>query len=586
MKILEKAVKANLIRREKGLAGVKQSLRLFYWNRRETKKYQRWIKAHHLTEKKRLEIRRQIESLPRKPLISVVMPVYNVEERWLRLCIESVVNQLYDDWELCIADDCSPLPHIKKVLEEYASADERIKVVFRAENGHISAASNSALELATGEFAALLDHDDELSADALFQVAKEINDFPETAMIYSDEDMIDENGRRYAPKFKPDWSPDLFYSLNLITHLSVYRTDILRQIGGFRIGLEGSQDYDLALRFTEQIAENHIRHIRRILYHWRAIRGSVAFSSDEKPYAHERARDALRSHFERIGKKAAVSRTVYNLHRVRYELPADLPKVSLIFSADEDFEFTEKSLKNFAGQIDYGNFEIILLVRTVGKSERANLPNVKFIVCEAAGEAEKFNFAAAQTDGEILCFADLNLKPLSPDWLKELASFTCQKEIGAVGAKLLYEDETVLHGGLIIGTSGAVGIAHQRFPRESSGNFVRAQLINNFSAVSISCLMTRRDVFESVGGFDAKNLPNRFFDADFCLRLREENYRVVLTPYAELIKVDRKRRLNFDGNPTAGEKDYFVERWKRIIERDPFYNPNLSKKDASFSIDI
>ena len=553
---------------------------------REAKNYQKWIFANRLNETTHENLRREIETFGKKITISIVLPVYNVEEKWLRRCVESVTRQIYENWELCIADDCSPSPHIRRVLEEYAARDERIKIVFRETNNHISAASNSALEMATGEFVALLDHDDELSADALFHVAKTINDFPATDFIYSDEDMIDETGARYTPKFKPDFSRDFLYSVNYVTHLAVYRTEILRVTGGFRIGLEGSQDYDLALRVVERIPENHIRHIPRILYHWRAISGSTALSGEEKPYAHARAREAIRAHLERMEKPATVEAAVYNLHRVRYELPAKLPKVTLILTADKNLKFTEKAIENYIAQTDYANYEIVLVGDAGG--ERTSLRNVKFIVCESNKEAEKFNRAAARTDGEILCFADANLKPLARDWLKELTSFALQKEIGAVGAKITDADETVLHGGLIIGERrkiiGAAYCGHHA--DGGGGDFGRLQLINNFSAVSVSCLTTRREVFDSVGGFDAEDYPNRFFDADFCLKLREKNFRIVYTPYAELMKIDKKRRLNLEKNPTTAEKDYFVKRWREVVERDPFYNPNLSKKDASFSIDV
>lgn len=554
MKFLDKAAKI------KSWSGFKSYLKWLRWKYAEARKYGRWINAHEITDDKRREIRTAIEAFGSKPKISVVMPVYNVAEKWLRLAIESVLRQLYENWELCIADDASPAPHIRKVLEEYASRDTRIKLVFRAENGHISAASNSALELATGAFVALLDHDDELSEDALFWVIKEINAFSETAMIYSDEDLIDEKGRRHAPKFKPDFSRDLFYSLNLITHLSVYRTEILQKIGGFRLGAEGSQDYDLAMRVVEEIREDQIRHIPRILYHWRVIKGSVSFSLDEKPYAHERARDAIRRHFERTGKRAEISRAIINLHRVRYDLPANLPKISLILSGGDHLKS-----KIFTKETDYQNLEII----------------------ECAAEtAEDLNRAAAKSSGEILCFVDANLRPLSKDWLAELASFATQKEIGAVGAKLLDKDEIIMHGGLVIGATGVVDAAHRGLPRDSAGSFLRAQIVNNFSAVSISCLAVRRDVFESVGGFDAKNLPNRFFDADLCLKLREQDLRIVYTPYAELIQTDEKKRLNLEKDPTAEEKEFFVEKWQKFIENDPFYNPNLSYKSGDFSIEI
>lgn len=560
MKHFSKIRKLVRVAKAHGFSGIKLHLKWLRWKREETKKYRRWIKAHKITDEKRREIRAEIESFESKPKISVVMPVYNVAEKWLRLAIESVLRQLYENWELCIADDASPSPHIKKILEEYAAKDARLKVVFRPENGHISAASNSALELGGGEFVALLDHDDELAEDALFWVAREINAFPETAMIYSDEDLIDEKGERYAPKFKPDFGRDLFYSLNLVTHLSVYRAEILRKIGGFRVGAEGSQDYDLAMRVVEEISEKQIRHIPRILYHWRVIEGSVSFSLDEKPYAHERARDAIRRHFERTGKRAGVSEAIINLHRVRYELPANLPKVSLILSGGAEFQ---KEI--FEKETGYQNFEII----------------------ECAAEtAEDLNCAAAKSTGKILCFVDANLRPLSKDWLTELASFAFQKEIGAVGAKLLDKDETILHAGAIIGANRAVGAAHRGLPRDSAGSFLRAQIVNNFSAVSISCLAVRREVFESVGGFDAENLPDKFFDADFCLKLRGKDLRIVYTPYAELIKTNEKKRLNLEKDPTAGEKEFFVKKWQKFIENDPFYNPNFSKKDASFSIDI
>lgn len=541
-----------------GFRGLKRLIEVKIFRLREARKYKKWIAENDaLTNEKREKIRQTISGFPHKPLISVVMPVYDVDEKWLRSCIESVLRQLYEKWELCIADDASPSPHIRKVLEEYAAKDKRIKLIFRAENGHISAASNSALELATGEFAALLDHDDEISEDALFWVAKEINDFPESAMFYSDEDLIDKKSSRHSPKFKPDWSRDLFYSLNLITHLSVYQMEIVRRIGGFRIGAEGSQDYDLAMRVVEQISEDQIRHIPRILYHWRVIRGSVSFSLDEKPYAHERARDAIREHFERTGKKGTVSQAIINLHRVRYDMSENLPKVSLILSGEK--------IGNFEEETDYHNLEMI-----ESKTETA----------------EDLNRAAFDASGEILCFVNANLKPLSKDWLAELVSFAYQKEIGAVGAKLLYTDASVLHAGLIIGASGAVGVAHHRLPRDSAGSFLRARLVNNFSAVSISCMAVRREVFASVGGFDAENLRDKFFDADFCLKLREQNYRIVFTPYAELIQINEKQRLNIQKDPTVEETNYFVQKWQKFIENDPFYNPNFSYKNGDFSINI
>jgi glycosyltransferase involved in cell wall biosynthesis len=580
MGIRKKLKTANRIFKEEGWTGVKNRIRLRLGERRDKKSYQKWILKHQITETRRKAIKNEIGALKVKPLFSVILPVYDVEEKWLRKCLESVLRQLYTHWELCVADDNSPSPHIRKVLEEYAAKDQRIKVVFRETNGHISAASNSALELATGEFCALLDHDDELSEDAFFYLAKEINDFPETAMIYSDEDMLDEQGVRSGPKFKPDFSRDLFYSLNLVTHLSVYRTDILRLIKGFRIGLEGSQDYDLALRFIEQAGEKRIRHIPRILYHWRAIRGSVAFSPDEKPYAHERAREALRDHFERTGKNAAIERGIYQLHRARYRLPEDLPRVSLILSADKNFE-AEKLAADFLAATDYQNLEIILICPENGH-HRTDSAQVKVNPSAGLTKAESLNRAARQSSGAILCFIDAALRPLSKDWLKELASFVIQEEIGAAGGRILDKNETIAGSGIIFGFDKLARTAFQGLPHETNKNLCRAQAIGNFSAVSAECLAVRRTVFDEFGGFDAENLPNSLFDADLCLRLGEKGLRIVLTPYAEMIEIEKMA----PPVRSARETDFFRQKWRNLLEKDPFYNPNLSLAGETFTIEI
>ncbi|MBS1793124.1 MAG: glycosyltransferase [Acidobacteria bacterium] len=576
--LLKKADSALKIWRSRGLTGIRNHLRRLRRNRREERNYRRWIELHRFTADDRRELEKQIAALARRPLISVVMPVYDVEEKWLRRCLETVFEQVYENWEFCIADDHSPSPHIKKVLREYAERDARVRVVFRETNGHISAASNSALALATGEFCVLLDHDDELAPDALLRVAETLVEFPETAFIYSDEDMIDERGQRYAPKFKPDFSRDLFYSLNLITHLSAYRTDILRAIGGFRAGVEGSQDYDLALRFIERIDERQIRHIPRILYHWRAIRGSVALSADEKPYAHERARQALREHFERTGTPATVERGIYQFHRVRYALPEPLPKASLILSGVDDAAAT---VDRFQTETAYENLEIILICANEPKN--AALPdNVKTIARAGLSTAASLNEAAARATGELLCFLDAGLRPRSTDWLRELAGFALRPEIGAAGGKIVDRSETVLGAGLIIGFDDAVGIAHRRYTNDADGYFARLQVINNFSAVSARALAVRRALFDETGGFDAENLPAALFDADFCLKLREQDLRVVFTPYAEFV---------FEGKdvltkPAPRAREFFKRRWRAVVERDPFYNPNLARRGETFTIEI
>lgn len=557
-----KLAKAIAVWRSDGLTGVAARLRIRSWLAREAKNYRRWVaKFGRLDEVARIRMQAEIGRLSRRPLISIVLPVYNTDERWLRRCIDSVHGQIYENWELCIADDCSTLPHVRRTLREYAVKDGRIKIVEREENGHISAASNSALDLAEGEFTVLLDHDDELSEDALFYVANEIVSFPETDMIYSDEDLIDNRGRRYQPKFKPDWSRDLIYSLNLVTHLSAYRTELLKSIGGFRLGFEGSQDYDLALRVIELIPEERIHHIPRILYHWRAVPGSVAFSSEEKPYAHERARAAIRSHFERTGIKAEVFAGPYNLHRVNYALPEPPPKVSMVVFGLGSRRSRREYL---TGGID------VDMTYAATADEPGSL-------------AEQLNGLAHHSTADILCFINAALNPLSNDWLREMAGLACRAEIGVVGAKILDKRLWTAHGGFVLGTDETVSNVCRGFPRDWSGNMGRNVLIGNYSAVAVDCMFVRRSVFESVGGFDSANLPNRFFDVDFCLRLRERGLRSVFDPFVELLHLG-DARLNCLEEPTAQERAYIRRRWPGPFDHDPFFNPNLSKKDGSFAV--
>lgn len=565
--IKEKVAKVLAVWRSVGFRGFSAKFRVRVWAAHEARSYCHWVAASkRLSAIIRAEQERAIRGFLKRPLISVVMPVYNTDERWLRRCIESVLRQTYDNWELCIADDHSSLPHIVPTLLEYARIDKRIKVNLREENGHISAASNSALQLAEGEFTVLLDHDDELSADALFWVANEILSFPATDMIFSDEDLIDHVGRRFGPKFKPDWSRDLVYSLNLVTHLSAYRTELLRKIGGFRLGFEGSQDYDLALRVIDEIPEDHIRHIPRILYHWRAVPGSFAFSAEEKPYAQERARDAIRSHFERTRVKALVSAGPDNLHRVTYATPETPPTVSIIiFGCDEKRSNARHLFVDEAKGFDAD----ICFAAAIGDGTRL---------------AKSLNESAFGSHGDVLCFLNAALSPLSPDWLDELTSLAYQGDIGVVGAKIVDRWFRVVHGGYILGTRETISNAHQGVPREWAGNMSRNVMISNFSAVSVDCMFIRRSLFVDVNGFDSTNLPDRYFDVDLCQKVREKGQRIVLDSHVEFIKMQKNYRLNCTEELSAADVCYLKTKWPKTFERDPFYNPNLSKNDGSFSI--
>lgn len=574
------------LQQKRGWSGVSQFFAQTRRNQRAKKLYRQWVRLYDtLTDDKRQAILEKIEKLNYKPLFSIVMPVYNVEERWLRLAIESVLRQLYPNWELCIADDNSSQSHIRQVLEEYAAQDKRIKIIFRQQNGHISAASNSALEMATGEFTALLDHDDELSEDALYCVTAELNARPETDMIYSDEDVIDDQGRRREPKFKPDWSPDLFYSLNLITHLSVYRTSILRKINGFRLGFEGSQDYDLALRVIEQIPESNICHIPRILYHWRAIPGSVALDAKEKQYAHEQARNALRSHFERTGVEAEVTAGFKHLHRVIYSLPAEKPLVSLVvLFHDGDETQLQKTVVNLLQKTDYANLELIIASSHSLKINFNDL-RIRVLVENMAKPAQLFNLAAARASGEILVFVQNGIRAVKPDWLREMASHAWRANVGAVGAKILFPNETISSAGLILGINGLFGNAHRYFSKDVTGHFVRAQSTQNFSAVSEACLGVQKRKFDEINGFDTTNFSTDLFSIDFCLRLLAKGYRVVWTPFSEIIQMSDSS-ADDAGLETSLEAACFKKKWSNVIANDPFYNVNLTLLAEDFAVAI
>ncbi|MBA3351121.1 MAG: glycosyltransferase [Blastocatellia bacterium] len=546
------------ILRDSGPTGLKRRLAAMKIPRRQKVLYSKWLEKHGSISADQLAwMNSTIESFAERPMISVILPVYNVDEKWLRLCIDSVINQIYPHWELCIADDASPSPHVGRVLQEYSANDSRIKLELRSENGHISAASNSALALATGELVALLDHDDELTADALFWVANEFNAYPRTAIIYSDEDLIDERGRRFAPKFKPDFSRDLLYSLNLLTHLSAYRTDLVRSIGGFRIGIEGSQDYDLELRAIEKIDDDQIRHIARVLYHWRVIRGSVAYSMDEKPYAHERARDAIRDHFERTGIRGKVVESFLSLHRVTYRNPDRVPPATVIVSTD----VIEGNVCKRIGVAE--NYETVIV--PVAVSDRAKL----------------LNEAAARSKADVLVFLDGNLRFVDKEVIDELIAFAMQPDIGAVAGRIIRSDHCVEQAGIVIQPDLSPAFAHAGFPREAPGNMFRNRQISNYSAISVACMVVRRELFDELGGFNRSVTLTDLFDFDLCLRLWERNKRIVVLPHVELIRSGNVPQRIF----RPEDLEAFRSRWHQYEDRDPFCNPNL-KRDGSFGIDV
>lgn len=556
--------------------------------------YGYWLECNRLTVTDEKNIREAILSLQYKPLISVLVPTYNTSELWLRRCIESVLTQFY---ELCIADDASTAPHVREVIEEYAAKSPGIKVVFRSSNGNISAASNSALELAGGEFIALLDHDDELTPHALYMVTEKLNRHPEADLIYSDEDKIDTGGRRFDPHFKTDWNQDLFYCYNFICHLGVYRTEIVRKIGGFRIGFEGSQDYDLALRFIEQTNPERIRHIPHVLYHWRAHKKSTAFSIDAKSYAVEASRTALTSHFERKGLAVhVVPARQHEHHRVIYPVPLENPMVSLIIPTRNGYTLLKPCVEGILKRTEYPNIEVLIMDNESDDpkileyfEELGVHPKIRVLRFNGPFNYSAINNEAVRNSrGQIIGFLNNDLDVISPGWLREMVSHALRPDVGAVGCKLIYTDGRIQHAGVMLGIGGVAGHAHKCFNRDNSGYFSRLQLTQNYSAVTGACMLMRRAVFDEVGSFDEKNLKIAYNDIDLCLRVREAGYLIVWTPYAELYHVESASR-GYEETPAKQlrfptEANYMKSRWGRTLLNDPYYNPNLTLDGEDFSL--
>ncbi len=558
--------------------------------------YGRWAREHDtITPEQREALRARAAALADGPLISVLMPCYNPDPQFLRAAIASVQAQLYGRWQLCIADDASPAPEVRQVLEACQASDPRIQVVFRPKNGHISAASNSALELVQGEWIALMDHDDLLPEDALLRVAECVRAHPQAQLVYSDEDKVDDQGHRSDPYFKPDWNLDLFRSHNMFSHLGVLRTALVREVGGFRQGLEGSQDWDLVLRCVERIAPSQIVHIPRVLYHWRIHVQSTAKSMDAKPYAAVAGERALDEHFQRLGIQAKAEYLGYG-YRVRYALPSPPPLVSLIIPTRNALALVRQCIESIQKRTEYPNWEIILVDN--GSDDPAALAYFERLAQQphlrVLRDDRPFNYSAlnnqavAMARGELVALVNNDIEVMSPGWLSEMVSLAMQPGVGAVGARLWYPDMTLQHGGVILGPGGCAVHAHKALPRGLNGYAGRAALIQSFSAVTAACLVVRKSLYTQVGGLDEVNLSVAFNDVDFCLRLREAGYRNVWTPYAELLHHESATR----GEDVAPEKRerferelaFMQQRWGALIDHDPAYSPNLTLLLEDFSL--
>lgn len=565
----------------------------------ETKSYEIWFdknypKAVHLEQ-----FKTELRSFGFQPTISIILPVYNPPIAFFKKAVESVKQQVYPNWELCISDDFSPNEEVRNLIKEYAADDKRIKYVFREVNGHISENSNSALKLSTGEYISLLDQDDELSPDALFQNVKVLNADKTIDLIYSDEDKIDTQGNHLDPHFKPEWCPDSFLSRNYICHLIVFKRSFIEDVGGFRAGFEGSQDYDLLLRITEK-AKN-IQHIPKILYHWRLHLASTSLNSDAKPYAFNSGVKALEEALLRreIKGKVSLIENSHGFYKIRYDI-FNKGKVSIIIPTKNKADLCEVIIDSIFELTDYPDYEIILINNNSSEpsffemvKKWEHLHPTRFRCVADNGEfnfSRLMNTGATNANGEYLLLLNNDMKVIHADWMTALVEQAQFKKTGAVGARLLYPNDTIQHAGVIIGLGGIAGHHHVRFDKDAGGYYFYLIASTNFCAVTAACLMVRKNAFTEVGGFD-EQLAIEFNDVDFCLKLKDKGYNNIYLPHVSLYHYESISR----GHPHKTKKSYqqhmqdltlFKSRWQKYIDHDPCYNPHFSRVFDDYRLNI
>lgn len=521
-----------------------------------------------------------------RPLVSIATPVYNTDPEMLRRTIESVQNQVYPHWEWCLVDDGSSFPQVGRILREAAERDPRFRCETFKENRGIVAASNACLRMCTGDFVGFLDHDDLLEPDALWEVVRLINRRPDADIIYTDEDKIDEHGKAVELFFRPDWSPDLLLSTMYMVHFNVFRKSLLQDVEGFRPGFTISQDYDLLLRATEKT--DRIFHIPKVLYHWRNHKNSRSHDERAMEDTNRFSMQALNDAVQRRNTPGRVEPgAFFNFYRVRYRIQGR-PLISVIIPTRDRLQLLHQCLVSLREKTRYSNYEIIVIDNQSALETRAYLKHCDIRLLRAPYE---FNFSrimnegSRKASGEYLLFMNNDMEITEPEWMEALLEHAQRKAVGAVGAKLIYPGATIQHAGVVLGLSHnrVAGHIFQGFPSGTSGYMGYINTIRNVSAVTAACMMTRKELFLEMGGFEPK-LGVAFQDVDYCLRLREAGYRVVYTPYACLVHFESASRGHkIDRHE---EVQYMLERWGHLIAHDPFYNPNLtlSRPDASLRV--
>ncbi len=567
---------------------VKSGFNMLYLNPFRQEDYLEWISN--------CEEKTVYEELKYQPKISIIIPVYNIKRIYLEECLDSILNQHYQNFEICIADDCSTLQETIDTLKEYEEKDKRIRVVYRKKNGHISRSSNDALKIATGEFVGLMDNDDVLTPNALYEMVLALNKNKNLDLIYSDEDKIDMKGKRCDPHFKPDYSPDTLYGANYICHFEILRKKIIDEIGGFRVGLEGAQDHDLFLRFVEKTTPEKICHIPKILYHWRKIPGSTADTIANKEYAIKAGQRAVEDALKRRKLDAEVLVPITSTQYIVNYKYQEEPKVSIIIPTKDLAKLLRKCLNSIYQKTIYKNFEVIVVNNNSSEKETYELfdyykekyDNFRVIDAMIPFNYSKLNnLAVKETKGDYLLFLNNDTIIKTSKWLNIMVGYAMQKHIGAVGVKLLYPDDTIQHAGVILGLGHCAAHAFAGENGGSYGMYGRLLVPYNYSAVTAACMMVSKKKFMSVKGFDEK-LKVAFNDVDFCLKLLDKKYYNIFLPQVVVYHFESKTR----GYDTTTEKyqqllkeiDYLNSRWHYLIHHDPFYNKNFSLK-KSFVLD-
>lgn len=527
---------------------------------------------------------------------SILVPLYNTPEKYLKEMIQSVLDQTYADWQLCLADG-SDLEHgnVRRICELYAKKDRRICYKKLTENKGISGNTNACIEMATGEYIALFDHDDLLHPAALFEMMNAICD-KDADFIYTDENTFQNTpSDAYCPHFKADFAPDTLRSYNYICHFTAFSRGLLEKAGGgFRSEFDGSQDYDMILRLTEQA--KHIVHIPKILYYWRSHANSVASDISAKPYTMVAAKRALKEHLERVGLKGEVlDSSIPSTYRIAYEIKGS-PLISILIPTKDHITDLRKCIDSIREKSTYHNWEIVVIENNSTEKETfdyySELERDKRIqVVTWTGEFNYSainNFGAQKANGEYILLLNNDVEIITPDWLEQMLMFAQRRDVGAVGAMLYYPDDTVQHAGVILGIGGVAGHAHKYFPRNSYGYMSRMTIAQNYSCVTAACVMIRRSVWEEIKGLD-ETFKVAFNDVDMCMRIRKAGYLLVWTPYAELYHYESKSR-GVEDTPEKkrrfeGEVLRFQARWAAELKSgDPYYNPNLSLVREDFSL--